>query len=610
MTKMIKYLFILLFTLGFTSPALWCQAEKTEVLKENSLLQYLPNIWSASQVLRFSGLDGSTQWDTRFWAETTDNPYEFVFYSWRKKPFMSFIMKLPSSPVLDYFIGDALSAHSDDSAIKLVFWKQQCLVGYCTGGAEMDVFIHSGNGKKPFQPDQPVQIVSGTGVSAGVSYQEYFVYKKMKLGNGFRWAIAYDRDDPKRAAHLAEAGLNQRIDRLAEDKINRLLDTTFDLSQCSPDEVKTALKAVSVLRGAYKAPEGQFVTFWSNPSPWHVHLNVWDTLFHCFGTRYIDPVLAEQDALSLLRAQRQDGFIGNPQRPPQPHHDARGIHPPLIGWALWNLYLSDHNMGIIREAYPRLARFIQWIRTNKDKNNNLLLEWRHTDGNESGRDNGVRFDKHELFDAVDFTGFVASEIYYLALMAEELGLEEESRQWKEEHEKIKKTTNELLWDPTDEFYYGRYFNGELNKIKTNASFVSLFGSIATPARAKILIEKHLLNSDEFWTEMPVPSVSIDEALYEDDMWRGPVWLCYNHLIIDGLVKYGYQKEAFLIMQKSLDATVQIYQKTGNLYEFYDAQNKIVPAKLNRKGKQIGPRTEYSWTAAEILYLINGIYEIN
>ena len=109
--------------------------------------------------------------------------------------------------------------------------------------------------------------------------------------------------------------------------------------------------------------------------------------------------------------------------------------------------------------------------------------------------------------------------------------------------------------------------------------------------------------------MPVPTVSLNESLYENDMWRGPTWLCYNHLIIDGLLEYGYHKEAYMLMQKSLGVVVQLYQKTGHLYEFYDAENKVVPEKLYRKGKQTGALTEYSWTAAEILYLINSIHEM-
>jgi hypothetical protein len=570
----------------------------------------LPNIWGSGQVLRYSGLDGPTHWDTRFWGVTGSDRYEIYL---KTDPEIRIRLTFKKGEgELRYFTGDALYAESAESWIALTFWQQSCLIGRCHGKATPQISFASEGGWKDFAVGRPLQLKSGTGARGGESHAEYVVFNHLQTLSNIRWALAYDREDPVRAQHRAEMGLIQNVLSLCRDKAQKAQSIDFDLASCSEDEVRTALKACCILRGAYKAPEGQFVAPWSAPSPYHVHLNVWDTLFHCYGTRFLDPVLPEQDALMLLQAQREDGFIGNPQRPPAPSHDARGIHPPLIGWALWNSYQQRKDVHTLVEAYPRLVKFIEWIRNNKDSNNNLLLEWRHTDGCESGRDNDPRFDRRLLFDSVDFTGFIGSELLYLGLMADELGFKGGGQKWREEHARIQAAFNEHLWDEEDGFYYDRTADGKLIRVKTNATFVGLFGGLATPERAERLVREHLLNPEEFWTAMPVPTVSLDDPLFELDMWRGPVWHCYNHLVLDGLLRYGFDREAEELIRRTVDASVHWYTRTGSLWEFYDPENKLEPRKIDRKGVLKG-RTgfegrgnipEYSWSAAEFLHFLD------
>ena len=90
----------------------------------------------------------------------------------------------------------------------------------------------------------------------------------------------------------------------------------------------------------------------------------------------------------------------------------------------------------------------------------------------------------------------------------------------------------------------------------------------------------------------------------------------NYFLILGLRKYGYIDIAEELRKRTLDAVLKWYEITGNLFEFYDADNQIWPFHLNRKGAQpkkpdyrehVHAITDYNWSACFIELLINEIY---
>ena len=94
------------------------------------------------------------------------------------------------------------------------------------------------------------------------------------------------------------------------------------------------------------------------------------------------------------------------------------------------------------------------------------------------------------------------------------------------------------------------------------------------------------------------------------------WLNINYFIILGLRKYGYADIAEELREKTLSSVYKWYEKTGNIFEFYDADDKICPFHLKRKGEQpekpdyrlhVHSITDYNWSACFIQLLINRIY---
>src|SRR6185437_17130993 len=77
-------------------------------------------------------------------------------------------------------------------------------------------------------------------------------------------------------------------------------------------------------------------------------------------------------------------------------------------------------------------------------------------------------------------------------------------------------------------------------------------------KLKLLVEKHLLNSEEFWTPYPIPSVAKSEKYYVPTdtpfyegklLWRGPTWVNTNWFVVKGLQKHGYDDIADEIIKK-------------------------------------------------------------
>ena len=101
-------------------------------------------------------------------------------------------------------------------------------------------------------------------------------------------------------------------------------------------------------------------------------------------------------------------------------------------------------------------------------------------------------------------------------------------------------------------------------------------------------------------------MAVDDETFGTDMWRGPVWINYNYMIIQGLLEYGFSELADEITEKTLDIMTFWYEQEGVLYEFYDSENRVSPSRLNRKGRPVVPYSpkikmqtirDYGWSAA-------------
>ncbi len=379
-------------------------------------------------------------------------------------------------------------------------------------------------------------------------------------------------------------------------------------------------KCLSINKENVYSPEGEIPCRWTTPDrvP-HRFMWIWDSAFHSMAFAEYDLSMAKDAIRAVLAMQEEDGFISH----------MMGIYggfsnvtqPQVLSWAVWNVYQKSKDKAFLSECVSKLDKFLRWTMKNRDKNGNGLLEWftepdyTECKCGESGLDNHPRFDFDIDLDAIDFSTYLCNDAKYLAMIYEALGEKENCAYFQGVHERVKAQINALLWDEEDSLYYDRTFDGTLTKVASPSSFLPMFAGLCSQERAEKMV-KVLLDEKRFWTAMPVPSVPKDSEFFDIDMWRGCSWLNINYFIILGLRKYGYTEIAEELRRRVLDSVNKWYEKTGTVFEFYDADDKISPFYLKRKGEcldtpdyreHIHSISDYNWTACFVSLLINEVY---
>jgi hypothetical protein len=141
---------------------------------------------------------------------------------------------------------------------------------------------------------------------------------------------------------------------------------------------------------------------------------------------------------------------------------------------------------------------------------------------------------------------------------------------------------ETLWDPYSGQYYSRNFTShKLIKVPSIATLLPLYAGHITQERAEQLV-RMLENKDVFGADFPVPTTPLNSEWYKEmGYWQGPTWINTNWLIADGLRRYGFDKQADVIMTASL----ALVEESGS-YEYFSAKT----------GEPAGA-ADFSWTAA-------------
>jgi len=592
----------------------------------------LPNVWGGGQLFAYSGVEGETDWYHPFVAKTLPDKLGLSFFTEAERRLwitinLDGVVKesLPGrgETAFKEFKPEVVSSDLIDAAVIPEDGYPEVRVTYLF--LNKDVII----GRVVWEGEPTLEVEPKTTIRNGEEErrdgatlqrnEEENTALVVSGGDGLlNFAYSFDPTDVDDAYAKALSALKEDIDEVYERKVgffkglprpeagfpNTLLERTY-------------YKAFSVLKVNVESPVGRIPYHWTTPDRFpHRYMWLWDSAFQAQAYKYISPRLGEEAIMAVLSTQREDGFISHRMGPGE-KDTTRFTQPPILAWATWDIYRYTRNKSFLEYCYPRLKGYILWDLRNRNYNKRGLLAWMKVEeahpisgsrGGESGMDNSPRFDGPGNDDAVDFNSFIANDLEYLAKIAEETGYTEEAELWASKRRELIRLINKYLWDDEDHFYYDLNSEGEFVKVKTAASFTTLFAGVARKEQAEELI-KHLTNPEEFWTPFPVATVSRDEPTFSKDMWRGPVWINYNYLTIEGLERYGYHDIARELAAKTLDWMAYWYEKTGVIWEYYDWEGKVNPRDLPRKGGVgekgglgFGVIGDYNWSAAVYIIL--------
>lgn len=119
--------------------------------------------------------------------------------------------------------------------------------------------------------------------------------------------------------------------------------------------------------------------------------------------------------------------------------------------------------------------------------------------------------------------------------------------------------------------------------RTVVGLLPLLTGRLRPERSRALVE-HIADPHLFGTPWPVPTVAVSDPSFDSErMWRGPVWVSTNALLVEGLERSGFPEQARALAER----TVALVAHAGGPSEYY------APGSGTRAP---GAMTSFGWSA--------------
>jgi hypothetical protein len=320
----------------------------------------------------------------------------------------------------------------------------------------------------------------------------------------------------------------------------------------------------------------------------------WDTFFAATMASIGDKDLAYENAIEILREETPLGFVSDCARPGG-WKIFDSSQPPVGAITVLGLYRKFHDRWLLEETFKPLLSWNRWwpghrdiqgyLTWGSDKDNqpeNLDYSSRGTWQGaiyESGLDNSPMYDgtvynsQSHLLEYAD-VGLMSMYIADCDALAEIADTLEKPAEAKELRDRGARYRAKLatLWDERAGIFLNKNLHtGQFSLRLSPTNFYPMLAQAATPAQARTMLEKHLLNPKEFWGEWVIPSIARDDPAFPDqNYWRGRIWGPMNYLVYLGLRNYDDAAVRREFAQKSCSLFLKEWNEKGHVHENYNA----------------------------------------
>ena len=320
----------------------------------------------------------------------------------------------------------------------------------------------------------------------------------------------------------------------------------------------------------------------------------WDTFFAATLASIGDKDLAYANALEILREETPQGFVPNYARAGGWKSEDRS-EPPVGAITVLGLYRQFQDRWFLEDAYEPLMKWNRWWAAHRDIQG--YLAWGSDGGNEpqnlddgsrgthqgaefeSGLDNSPMYDgtvynpdSHLIeYADVGLMSMYVADCDALAEIADTLGKTEDAKELRGREDKYRAKLA-TMWDERAGMFLNKDLHtGESSRRLSPTNFYPMLAHAATAEQAKTMLEKHLLNPEEFWGEWVIPSIARnDPAFKEQEYWRGRIWGPMNYLVYLGLENYDAAKARDEFAEKSYALFLKEWREKGHVHENYNA----------------------------------------
>lgn len=310
----------------------------------------------------------------------------------------------------------------------------------------------------------------------------------------------------------------------------------------------------------------------------------WDIVHAVIDVLPSEPEHARRQLLNNIAAQQPDGMIPGVLwvQEGKITWNREVTHPPLWEVAVQDLVNITGSRDLILQCRSALVKLIRFFEAKRSAEHGgfyycdiLTRLW------ESGVDQGIRFDdapKARLA-CVDAT----SHIYWLYEYASAwYHGEADASEFRHKALVLKQFIQDMLYDPETGYFYDEWQAKRPGK--SAQAFEGMWPIVTGAAsfeQAAQVIDRHLLNGEEFFGVHPICSVAMDSPKFELRMWRGPSWNSMAYWAARGCIRYGRKDAAKKILEAALDDTARQFAKTSTIWEFYHPYGQE-PSALKRK----------------------------
>ena len=207
----------------------------------------------------------------------------------------------------------------------------------------------------------------------------------------------------------------------------------------------------------------------------------------------------------------------------------------------------------------------------------------------------MRFDRVQKgpFACVDATSHVCMMLERGAEWARALG--EDTEPFEETREELAEFVRSRLFCEETGFFHDVWSVNDpgTRRIAFEGMWPVVAG-IASEEQAAAVIDGNLLNAERFFTEHPVATVAVSDPAFEQRCWRGPAWNSMTLWAARGCLRYGRADAAKQILERALDGSARVFERTGTVWEFYHSRGGE-PESVQRK-----PSTPYNMPCRDYL----------
>lgn len=232
-------------------------------------------------------------------------------------------------------------------------------------------------------------------------------------------------------------------------------------------------------------------------------------------------------------------------------------------------YLIGKDLSYLHKLYDTLKAYDNYLWTYRDSDGDGCLEsWCTWD---TGEDNSLRFTRYGAkdggwggedapygqgrfpYESMDIMSYSCQCRSILAQISH-IFMNGEEDIWRQKAQEVRDKIRSYLWIEEKHACFDRDCNNEFMDVLTHNNLRCMYYGSFDQDMADRFIKYHLLNPEEFWTYVPLPSIAVNDPCFQNinfNNWGGQSQGLTYQRAIQALDQYGHVAEIRMLGKKFL-----------------------------------------------------------